>query len=70
MWVNSADVKSAGVKLAWSHIKPGGNVVNKKEFRGNVGGRMSDTKKHNFMCRLFHFLFHTRDILYQLINVS
>ena len=31
-WVKSARVKSAPVKLAWSHIKPGGNVFNKKEF--------------------------------------
>ena len=47
---------------AWSHIKPGGNVFNKKEFiQQKVGGRMSDTKKHNYMCRLFHFLYGTRD---------
>ena len=59
------------VNSAWSHIKPGGNVFNKKEFiQQKVGGRMSDTKKHNFMRRSFHFLYRTRDTLYQLMSVD
>ena len=31
---------------------------------------MSDTKKYNFMCRLFHFLYRTMDTLYQLMLVD
>ena len=46
-------------------------MFNKKEFiQQKVGGRMSDTKKHNFMRRLFHFLYRTRDTLYQLMSVD
>ena len=46
-------------------------MFNKKEFFSTkVGGRMSDTMKHNFMHRLFHFLYGTRDTQYQLMSVD
>ena len=31
---------------------------------------MSDTKKHNFMRRLFHFIYPTKDTRYHLMSVD
>ena len=45
-------------------------LVEKGVYSTKVGGRMSDTKKHNFMRRLFHFLYHTKDTQYQLMSVD
>ena len=67
-----------GLGSTWpGSTRPGGNVFNKKRvYSTKVGGRMSDTKKHNFMCCLFHFLYsisadvswYLGSILYQLDN--
>ena len=45
-------------------------MFNKKLYSKKVGGRMSDTKKHNLMRRLFHFLYRTKDTRYQLMSVD
>ena len=52
------------------YIKPGGNVFNKRIYIQKVGGGMSDTKKHNFMRSLIHFLYRTRDTRYQLMSAD
>ena len=46
-----------------------GMCLIKRVYSTKVGGRMSDIKKHNFMCGLFHFLYRNRDTLYQLMSV-
>ena len=45
---------------AWSHIKPGGDVFNKKRVCSTKGGgRMCDTKKHIILLTAYTIFYTT-----------
>ena len=73
--VGLSQVSSGQVDLVRSRPGPilslvGMCLIKMRVYSTKFGGRMSDSKKHNFMLCLFHFLYCTRGTLYQLMSVD